>query len=197
MVVKRISKEVYSPSDDSFLLEKEILKKNLIGKICLDLGTGSGIQGIAMLKACAKVVVFADINKEALKKAKENVQKYLSELNTFSGTVFFVESDLFKNLKNWKFDFVAFNPPYVPSDLIKWVDLDGGKKGREVINKFLTQFPGQLLSGREVLLLISSLNVPLEIINLLKSKNFSVKVIAKKKLFFEELLVLSIKQVSH
>ncbi len=192
---KKVSKEVYVPSDDSFLLEKEILKKDLRKKTCLDLGTGSGIQAIAMLKAGAKIVVCADINKEALKNAKENIVKYLLQKGTQNiGQIFFIRTDLFKNLKDWKFDFIAFNAPYVPSEKIKWVDLDGGKKGREITDKFITQFPGQLLFRGEVLLLISSLNAPQEIISILKKKDFLAKVVAKKKLFFEELMVLKIKK---
>ncbi|MFA6269116.1 MAG: 50S ribosomal protein L11 methyltransferase, partial [archaeon] len=57
-----ISKEVYSPSEDSWLLEECILKENLVGKKCLDLGTGLGIQSIAMLKSGASAVLAVNIN---------------------------------------------------------------------------------------------------------------------------------------
>lgn len=189
-----ISKEVYVPSDDSFLLEREIRKRNLVGKVCLDLGTGSGVQGIAMLKSGASFVVCADINKNALVESKKNVLKYLKETKNFDVVVRFVETDLFSNLKGVKFDFIVFNPPYVPSEKIKWVDLDGGKEGSETINKFITQFVGHLSSSSEILLLISSLNNPKKLINIFEKKGFFVDVVSKEKLFFEELFVLSIKK---
>jgi len=197
MTGKNISKEVYLPAEDSFLLEQEISKTNLSGKTCLDLGTGSGIQAIAMIKAGAKFVVCVDINKEALKQSRENVESYLASRKTlFPGQIWFIEGDLFENLQGWRFDFVAFNPPYVPSEKIKWADLDGGEKGRATIDKFMTQFVGQLSPSACVFLLVSSLNAPQEIISLLKKKGFLAKVIARKKLFFEELFVLRIERVS-
>ncbi len=193
MKKKLISKEIYFPSDDSFLIEKEILKKDLKGKVCLDLGTGSGILAIAMLKAGAKFVVCADINELALKESKKNVLNYLKETKNFDVIVRFVKSDLFSNLKGIKFDFISFNPPYVPTEEVKWVDLDGGENGREIINKFNTQFVGHLFPHAEVLLLISSLNKPVELISFFEKKGFFADIVSKKKLFFEELLVLSIK----
>jgi len=194
---KNISSEVYSPLEDSFLLEKEILSRDLRGKVCLDLGTGSGILAIAMLKAGADFIVCADINPVALKVAKESIFSFLSKnKKNFGGKIFFVETNLFSKIKGAKFDFITFNPPYVPSDVVKWVDLDGGKDGRETINKFITQFVGHLSSSSEVLLLVSSLNKPKNIISILKEKNFSAKIVSSQKLFFEELFVLSINKLN-
>ena len=49
------------------------------------------------------------------------------------------QSNLFKNLDE-KFDTIIFNPPYLPSDpKLKDLTLDGGKKGYELIQKFLKQ----------------------------------------------------------
>jgi hypothetical protein len=41
-----------------------------------------------------------------------------------------------------------------------------------------------------LLLLLSSLNKPNEVSKILKKEGFSVKVVAKKKLFFEKLVIL-------
>jgi release factor glutamine methyltransferase len=180
-----ISREVYSPSDDSWLLKECILKTDLKGKKCLDLGTGSGVQGRAMLQKGANEIVFADINPRALLFAKKEIKAQ----NIGHVLVRFKKSDLFSNLKE-KFDFIAFNPPYVPSDKIKWADLDGGENGRLVIDKFISRVPKHLNKKGVVLLLISSLNKPKEVIALLKKNDFSVEVSGRKKLFFEELLVL-------
>jgi len=184
-----ISKEVYSPSEDSWLLQECISKTNLRGLKCLDLGTGSGIIGVEMLSRGAKEVVFVDINSKALSVAKKKVKEYKTHNVGHTFVSRFVKSDLFSNLKE-KFDFIAFNPPYVPSDEIKWVDLDGGENGRVVIDKFIEGVKKHLKRKGVLFLLVSSLNKPAELKSLLKKQGFAVKIIGRKKLFFEELLVL-------
>ncbi len=206
--------QVYYPSDDSFLLEKCILEVDLDGLHCLDLGCGSGILSIAMLKAGAKEVVALDVNKNAVIETKNNVENFVKKNNAHYVGHFFgaFESDLFsalgenkkkirrvgpkslasKSLVSKKFDFISFNPPYVPTDEIKWVDLDGGKDGSETIIKFIHNVKNYLNKGGIVLLLISSLNKKNKIIKLIKLQGFKVRVLEKKKLFFEELIVLKI-----
>jgi release factor glutamine methyltransferase len=196
--LEKVSSEVYSPAEDSWLLEECVLKENLKGKKCLDLGTGSGIGSIALFRAGAKSVLAVDINPRALVEAEKNVQAFLSaqpksikaQNAGHSKKSFEVKkSDLFSNVKA-KFDFIIFNPPYVPTEEIKWVDLDGGKNGREVIDRFLPEIKKHLNKKGALLLLLSSLNNPKAIIKVLKRQGFDVKVAGKKKLFFEELQVL-------
>lgn len=186
---------VYSPSDDSWLLEECILREDLRGKKCLDLGCGSGIQSVAMLRAGAVEVLAVDVNESALRETEKKVNAFLKEtkksktqlLGHFLGVR---KSNLFNNLHKEKFDFVAFNPPYVPTAGIKWRDTDGGKKGMEVIDKFLAQIKLRLNKKGVMFLLLSSLNGVSKISSLLKNKGFVVKVAGRKKLFFEELIVL-------
>ena len=175
---------VYPPAEDSWLLESCILKEKLKGKKCLDLGCGSGVQSAAMISSGATDITAVDVDEDALKATKEKIQK-LGHILTCT------QSDLFSKVKE-KFDFIAFNPPYVPSDEVKWKDLDGGERGRETIDRFLEQFPSHLNKGGVLLLLISSLNDEKEICAILKKKKFSVSAIAEKKLFFEKLIVLKV-----
>lgn len=179
--------EVYSPSDDSFLLVECIKKEDLSNKSCLDMGCGSGVESEAMLLAGAKSVLAVDINPNALAETKKRIK------TSFPGHIFKLfkskKSNLFSNVKN-KFDFISFNPPYVPSDEIKWVDLDGGKEGREIIDKFIPQAKKHLNKNGVLLLLITSLNKPSAVKKILKENGFSVRVVGRKKLFFECLFVL-------
>jgi release factor glutamine methyltransferase len=176
--------QVYPPSEDSWLLESCILKEDLRKKKCLDMGCGSGVQGAAMIAAGATDVTAADINEDALAAAKEKMQKLGHVWN-----VALVKSDLFSSIPG-SFDFIVFNPPYVPSDGVKWKDLDGGKGGRETIDRFLTQFPSHLNPGGTLFLLVSSLNKEQEVEAILKKKGFLTAVVQWKKLFFETLFVI-------
>ncbi|MFH1588259.1 MAG: HemK2/MTQ2 family protein methyltransferase [Candidatus Diapherotrites archaeon] len=176
---------VYEPAEDSFLLAEAIEFKK--SDVVLDLGCGTGIQGINALMNGAGFVVFSDVNPEALKNTKQNL-----ELIEFpkKQNLELIESDLFSNLKNKKFDVIIFNPPYVVSDEIKYRELDGGIKGREILDKFLNSFTEHLNEKGRICFLQTDLNGLNESIKLLAEKGFNAKVIAKKKLFFEELIVL-------
>ncbi|MFA5763882.1 MAG: HemK2/MTQ2 family protein methyltransferase [archaeon] len=179
--------QVYEPQEDSFLLEREILKFNLIDKTCLDMGTGSGVQTQAMIKAGSKKITCVDINYKALLACGKRNEKFKENLR-------FIESDLFTRV-NDSFDFIAFNPPYLPSDDMKWVDLDGGKKGREIIDKFLEQLPSHMNVGGTLLLLVSSLNDEKEILKVLEKKGFVAKIVAEEKLFFEVLYIINARKM--
>ena len=75
----------------------------------LDLCTGSGCIGIASALALPQAsVTLSDICPKALAVAKQNIQRY--DLNQRVKTV---ESDLFKQLANQRFDLIVSNPPYV------------------------------------------------------------------------------------
>jgi release factor glutamine methyltransferase len=178
--------QVYSPQEDSHLLEDAILKFDLTNKACLDLGTGSGIQASAMSKAGSTNIVCVDINYKALLASQQK--------NKACVGVKFIESDLFSRVKD-SFDFIAFNPPYVPSDEIKWKDLDGGEHGRDTIDKFLEQVPDHIIIGGNLLLLVSSLNDESDIIKILESKGFIAKIISEKKLFFEVLYIINARKI--
>lgn len=172
----------YAPREDSFLLEGVILKEGLCGKKCLDMGCGSGIQSGAMFAAGAAEVVAADIDGCALKQAKKNTQ--------FLGHLFrLLKSDLFSNI-NEKFDFIAFNPPYVPSDDVRWQDVDGGERGCVIIDRFLSQFGAHLNPKGVLLLLVSSLNDERGVAKILQGMGFEVSFAAKRKVFFETLFVI-------
>ena len=101
---------------------------------------------------------------------------------------------MFSRVKD-SFDFIAFNPPYVPSDEIKWKDLDGGEHGGDTIDKFLEQVPDHIIIGGNLLLLVSSLNDESDIIKILESKGFIAKIISEKKLFFEVLYIINARKI--
>lgn len=178
MVEVKSNDGVYVPSEDSMLLEKAV-RNYAFGKT-LDMGTGSGVLGIAAAqKGCT--VVFADINPNAVECARANAERH-----GVTGT--FVQSDMFNQIKG-KFNTIIFNPPYLPPDGAKQTDADtatyGGINGRETIDLFLKEYKSYVEEEHVVLLLESSFNAYESDVRALKAE-----IIERARYFFEELVVL-------
>jgi HemK-related putative methylase len=178
---------MYSPDEDSFLLKDcilNLLKGNskLKNKKILDMGAGSGIQGITCInsKANIKNVFFADIDPEVINNLKSLKLKA-------------IKSNLFSNIKKIKFDFIFFNPPYLPeSKYDNKKDTTAGKKGNEIILRFLKEAKEHIKKKGIILLLISSLSKPKKIKREAEHLGYSIKKIASKRMFFEILEVYSL-----
>jgi release factor glutamine methyltransferase len=127
-----IPPSVYLPREDSWALAKSL--PFVKGKKCLDMGCGAGVQTAALLLNGAEKVTSVDKAPVALETAKQNLLPHFD-----ASKIDFVESNLFENVKG-SYHFMVFNPPYVPSMDVRWGDTDGGKKGRETIDRFLDQF---------------------------------------------------------
>ena len=171
----------YQPRDDSFLLKEQVIKLSK-GKRVLDMGTGSGIHAETALNNCAKSVLAADINNECSSILKKKGIK-------------FIQSDLFSDVKG-RFDLIIFNPPYLPLDKREdeesSLTTSGGKRGDELILRFLKQSSGHLAREGIILLLLSSLTPQNSIKRLLKKLNMNCKVISEKNIFMEKLEVWKI-----
>jgi release factor glutamine methyltransferase len=171
---------MYQPKEDSFLLSESIARffknKKLKNERFLDMGSGSGIQAETLAKFTAKKnIICADINKE--------VVEFLKATGFHA-----IHSNLFSKIKG-KFDYIVFNPPYLPEHKYdKEKDTTGGKKGDETILKFLRQARQHLAKHGRIFLLLSSLT-PHKRINNYLTENYKFKKIAGKKLFFETLEV--------
>jgi release factor glutamine methyltransferase len=183
---------IYQPAEDSYLLEqsvKDYLKNKKIKKDIkiLDMGSGSGIQAQICKNLGFEDILCADINKETV--------EYLKKQGFES-----IESDLFSNVnKNDKFNLIIFNPPYLPEDSREPEDsrlaTTAGKKGYEVILRFLEQSKKYLNKDGTILLLFSSLSKPKIIINKAGDLGYKIRELSNKKLFFEELFVYEFKLV--
>ena len=175
---------IYNPREDSFLLEKEVKKYSKDKKV-LDMGTGSGIQARAALNSKAESVTAVDINKKTLSKIKENKIKK-------------IHSNLFANVKG-KFDLIIFNPPYIPDERENrkgWLEKawHGGRDGVAIIDSLLKNVKSYLtLNGRLQMVYSTVSNVEM-IWSGLREQQLTVEVTARKKIFFEELnLITAIK----
>ncbi len=178
---------IYLPAEDSYLLAEEAKKyisnpksKSRDTRI-LDMGAGSGVQALAAISAgvSRKNVLCADINPKALKKLRRQ------KLNA-------VLSDLFSRISTKsKFNLIIFNPPYLPeSRYDKQPDTTAGKRGCELITKFLAQAKSHLVNEGVILLLFSSLSKPRIILAKAKQLGYCPQKLAEQPAgMFEKLFV--------
>jgi release factor glutamine methyltransferase len=179
--------KVYEAREDSYFfcefLKSELLKVLEDGRKnrelrFLDMGCGSGVIAKCAEESGIGVenIVCVDINKEAVRFAKEKGFKVY-------------HSDLFEGIsQEEKFDIICFNAPYLGED--KYEEEDdkmincGGKRGDEISLRFVKEARNYLKKEGKIFLLISSIT-PFESL-----KRLNPKVCAKKRIFFEELIIL-------
>jgi len=181
-----INKQIYKPREDSNLLENYV-KKYATGNV-LDIGTGSGIQALAASRLnSVRNITATDINETTIKYCEKNIK---------NKKIKFLVSDLFDNLKdNKKFDTIIFNPPYLPNELkIKDLTLEGGKKGYEVIEKFLNEVNKFLKPNGKILITFSSLTKKEKIDEFIQNNLLEFKLLDKKHIFFEDLYIYLIEK---
>ena len=136
-------------TEEVFLAAAEAIKANSIKSDFkfADVGTGTGILGLAMAKYFPESIGYLiDISEEALKIAKSNLRKY-SELKS---RLNLMKSDLLEIFQADSLDVIISNPPYIDSEDVKslmpevvdyepHLALDGGVNGLEIIAKLLKQ----------------------------------------------------------
>ncbi|MCG7844690.1 MAG: methyltransferase [Methanomassiliicoccales archaeon] len=180
-IMLEVLPEVYAPAEDTFLMLSALEVHE--GDAVLEMGCGSGFLSLHMAKAGAMVTA-VDVDPYALRNSGEN-----AALNGLRLKL--VQSDLFQNVGG-KFDLVVFNPPYLRGTADGQEDLcwAGGENGAELAGRFLTDVRSHLKNEGKVLVLISSDADPVQME--LALQGWSWKVIASKRLFFEELRVLEL-----
>ena len=183
-----VDENVLIPQPDTEILVEEVIKyyKDTTCKV-LDLCTGSGAIGISIAKYIEDSNVMAtDISNKALQIAKLNAEK-----NLVHKKMEFVESDLFENIVQNKFNVIVSNPPYIRTSEINKLDmqvqnephiaLDGGNDGLffyRIIAKNAYKFLDE--SGR--LFLEIGYDQKDDVIQLLQSTNMYKNIYSKKDL---------------
>ena len=105
-----VDKSTLIPRPETELLVDMAIYYAPMNATMLDIGTGSGAIAIAVKLSRSDLKITAiDISAEALLVAKKNAEKILSD----NDNIKFLKSDLFKNLKDSKFDLIVSNPPYI------------------------------------------------------------------------------------
>lgn len=145
-----LSKRVFIPRPETEFWASKAIEdlEKIKGKeiIVLDIFSGSGCLGIAVLKKIKKSKVhFSEIDEKAIGQIKINLR--INKINKKRYKIFM--SDIFEKLpKSSVYDVILANPPYVDAARIGEVQhsvlenepslaLVGGKKGMKMIKKFL------------------------------------------------------------
>jgi HemK-related putative methylase len=175
---------IYEPAEDSFLMSR-ILKEKIPFLLeknpnlnFLEIGAGSGIHLETAKKSGINPenIFSSDIDKKSVSHCQ------LLGFNC-------INSDLFEKIPKLKFDLIIFNPPYLPEDAREPKDSQtattGGKKGNEIILKFLEQSKKFFSKNGKIFLITSSLAENIDF----KKLGYNAKEIGCEKLFFERLCI--------
>ena len=80
--------------------------------------------------------------------------------------------------------------PYLNTDNVSDVRTDGGKNGLEIPMKIIDSAKSCIKPGGKFIYITSSLSDFKKLISYTKLEGFDVSILAKKKLFFEELILV-------
>ncbi len=139
-----VSSDTLIPRPETELMVEKLVKIFEKKKISiLDIGTGSGCILISLLSELKHSRgVGVDISKKALKIAKKNSEKHLTQ-----NRIMFLNKSLDSKFSQ-NFDLIVSNPPYIRSNEIKnlkedikryepLIALDGGNDGLDLIKKII------------------------------------------------------------
>jgi release factor glutamine methyltransferase len=171
---KSLKNDEYPPSEDTFFIANNI--ENETGEYALDIGSGSGYLTKLLFKNFS-LVVGTDINCNVLQHQTTYKTKNLICCNG---------SDALKI----KFDFIVCNLPYLATDEILDIATDGGKEGFEIPKIIFDSALENLKENGKFVFVTSSLSNYQKLIDYVEKLGLKTKIIAKKKLFYEELILV-------
>jgi release factor glutamine methyltransferase len=170
---KSLANEEYPPSEDTFFIAENI--ENEQGDFALDVGSGSGYL-TKLLSENFSFVVGTDINFPVL-----TTQTYKTKnLICCNGS----------DALNIKFDFIVCNLPYLATNEILDIATDGGKEGFEIPKKIFDSVNNNLKENGKFVFVTSSLSNYQKLIDYVEKLGMKSRIVAKKKLFFEELILV-------
>ena len=163
----------YAPAEDTFFLDDHIRGRS--GRLALDIGSGSGYI-TRSLAASFETVVGTDISHAVLKG------------QTYGGPCRICCDGA--DALAAKFDLVVCNLPYLATDGIDDVATDGGPRGTAVPLRIIRSAAERVAPGGSLLLVSSSLSDYAALIAEAERLGMAASVIARKRLFFEELVLI-------
>lgn len=163
----------YDPAEDTFFLADHIQSET--GQFALEIGTGSGYLAKILEKNFA-LVIATDIDHTTISTQDEKIQNGICCVGA--------------DALGAQFDLVVCNLPYLPSDGIADRTVDGGVEGLEIPIQIIKSAKYRLKPGGKMLYLTSSLANYTKLMRQTELLGFDVRILSKKKLFFEELIIV-------
>lgn len=179
MQKKLSDNEPYAPAEDTYFLEDNLVNEK--GKYALDIGTGSGYLSRNLSENFLEVIA-TDIDYYSLNNQNKKIKNRVC-------------CDAADAL-NCKFDLIVCNMPYLQSDEISDRRVDGGKEGVQVPLKIIRSAIRCLNASGKMLFVTSSLANYEKLMDESKKLGLDVKILARKKLFFEELIIIEAKMTA-
>ncbi|NIM25669.1 MAG: methyltransferase [Nitrososphaeria archaeon] len=168
----------YNPAEDTFFIAEHIEKET--GNSALDVGSGSGYL-TKLLSKNFSLVVGTDINFPVLIN-----QTYKTEnIVCCNGA----------DAINYQFDLIVCNLPYLATEEILDISTDGGLEGFEIPKKILDSVFDKITSSGKFIFVTSSLSNYQKLIDYAQKLGLHSKIKAKKKLFFEELILVESQKI--
>ena len=193
-----VDENVLIPRQDTEILVEEVIKisKRINARKILDLCTGSGAIAVSLAKYIPKSEITAiDISNNALKIAKKN-----AITNEVENQITFINSNMFENLSNEKFDIIVSNPPYIKTEEIKKLDaevqkepqiaLDGGKDGLDFYRKIIKDGYQYLKYGGYICLEIGY-DQKIDVIELIENEEKFENTYTKKDLYDNDRIIVT------
>ena len=193
-----VDRNVLIPRQDTEILVEEVIKiaQKTNAKKILDLCTGSGAIAVSLAKYLPQSEITAiDISKEAIQIAKKN-----AIINNVENQITFINSDMYTNLNEEKFDIIVSNPPYIKTDVIKKLDiqvknepyiaLDGGKDGLDFYKTIINKSYQYLKYGGYLCLEIG-FDQKIDVIELIENTEQFEDTYSKKDLYDNDRIIIS------
>lgn len=193
-----VNENVLIPRQDTEILVEEVIKiaKKSNAKNILDMCTGSGAIAVSLAKYIPESkIVAVDISNDALKIAKKNAIN-----NQVENKITFINSDMFENLNNQKYDIIVSNPPYIKSDIIEKLDeevkkepyiaLDGGEDGLYFYKKII-KHSYEYLKYRGYLCLEIGFDQKIDVIELVENEEKFDNTYCKRDLYDNDRIIVT------
>ncbi len=193
-----VNENVLIPRPDTEILVEEVIKigRKFKNPIILDMCTGSGAIAVSLAKYINNAKVYAvDISQQALEIAKKNAID-----NKVENKIEFLQSDLFENLNNIKFDIIVSNPPYIKEEDIQYLDdevrrepqiaLNGGNDGLDFYKK-ITKCAYEYLKCNGYLCYEIGYDQKIDVIELIENEQKYKNIYGLKDLYDNDRVVIS------
>jgi SAM-dependent methyltransferase len=136
--------------DESLFLARRIVQTT--ARRVLDIGTGSGVLGLAAASQGAQVLAI-DVNRKALRYAAFNCA-----LNGVHESIRLELGDVFSSVRGERFDLIVSNPPVIPAPRGSgfFLHSDGGPDGTDISLRLLSSVTEHLNPNGRLLILCTS-----------------------------------------